>query len=93
MRPLRSREGHSDQYAWRFLSSVRLDAHEVTSQIHIDTVRGRLRWFRWRGLTLILVFVLGLTAFCGGAEVSDRDVSSADFMAKVTYPRLLYHPQ
>jgi hypothetical protein len=48
-------------------------------------VRGGLRWFRWRGVVLVLVFVVGITAFCGGAEVSDRDVTSVDFMSKVYY--------
>ena len=57
----------------------------MTSQIHLDMVRGRLHWFRWRGLILVLVFLLGLTAFCGGADVSERDVSSTDFMTKVYY--------
>jgi len=57
----------------------------MNSPVPISSVRGGLRWFRWRGLILALVFILGLTAFCGGVEVSDRDVSKADFMAKVYY--------
>ena len=68
-----------------FFSAALLDTNRVTSEIHINSIRGRLRWFRWRGAVLILVFLLGLVAFCGGAEASDRDVRSADFMAKVYY--------
>lgn len=48
-------------------------------------LRGGLRWFRWRGLLLAVIFLLGLTAFCGGAEVSERDVQATDFMSKVYY--------
>ena len=57
----------------------------MTSRIDINTVHGGLRWFRWRGLLLVVVFVLGLTAFLGGAEVSERDVHAADFMTRVYY--------
>ncbi len=57
----------------------------MTSQIDIKMVHGGLRWFRWRGLILVAVFLIGLASFLGGAEVSDREVSQADFMTKVYY--------
>ena len=57
----------------------------MDSLIHINSAHGGLRWFRWRGLTLVVVFALGLTAFCFGAEVSARDVRSTDFMTRVYY--------
>ncbi len=40
--------------------------------VSIDTLSGTLSWFRWRGLLLALVFLIGLAGFLGGAEVSDR---------------------
>lgn len=44
------------------------------------------RWFRWRGLLLVGVFALGLAAFVGGAEVSDRaGVPDAPLLAHVYY--------
>lgn len=58
---------------------------QMTSQININRLHRKLGWFRWRGLILVLVFMLGLAAFCGGAEVSERDVTNSDFMTKVYY--------
>lgn len=55
------------------------------TQIHVEHVRGGFRWFRWRGLVLLLVFGVGFAAFCGGAGVSDRDVAGTDLMTKVYY--------
>ena len=57
----------------------------MTSQIDINMVHGGLRWFRWRGLILVLVFMLGLAAFCAGAEVNARQITETDFMTKVYY--------
>jgi hypothetical protein len=54
----------------------------MTLKIHSNT---SLRWFRWRGLFLAFVFILGLTAFCSDVDVTDRDISETDFMTKVYY--------
>jgi len=62
----------------------------MSSNLQINTVHGGLRWIRWRGLVLALVFILGLTAFCGGALVSDRDLGPTGFMAKVYYTLCLF---
>lgn len=57
----------------------------MSSRLNIQKTGPSLRWFRWRGLCLGVVFGLGLLAFSAGAEVSDRDVAGADFMGKVYY--------
>ena len=43
------------------------------------------RWFRWRGLILVLVFLAGLLAFIGGAEVSEMDIRELGILGKAYY--------
>ncbi len=44
------------------------------------------RWTRWRGLTFLAVFLMGLAAFHLGADVSQRPgVPDTDLMTKVYY--------
>ncbi len=57
----------------------------MNARLDTYTLHGGLRWLRWRGLFLGFIFLLGLAAFCSGAEVSERDVHNADFMSKVYY--------
>ncbi len=57
----------------------------MTAQIDIIMLHRGWRWFRWRGLVLVLVFFLGLIAFCSGVQVSDRELAKTDFMTKIYY--------
>lgn len=44
------------------------------------------RWFRWRGLILVVVFICGLSAFRMGAEVSARSgLGSASLVTQIYY--------
>jgi voltage-gated potassium channel Kch len=49
-------------------------------------LRAALRWFRYRGLALAIVFACGLVALLAGVGVSDRGgVPEADLMTKIYY--------
>ncbi len=56
-----------------------------------DLLRERLRWFRFRGLVLVLVFACGLVAFTAGAAPSERpELVDTDLLERAYYTLTLF---